>query len=85
MTTKNSLTLTVPQHWLPALFMGRTQQMTLPELRAYARWNIELHELGRVQSARVIGNEPFWAWDHEGTDHGAPGDLCLDVEITFFA
>jgi hypothetical protein len=77
-----TLTLTLPEHWVPALLMDDFSGMDRTDRRAYARWRIETHELGPLVGAAVcdtVGR--FFAWDHEGTGYGVPGAMCVDVAL----
>jgi hypothetical protein len=82
-----TITLPVPEHWLPALF--GVADVGDAERRAFTAWAQELREMGPVWSiglaAGPAGAEPerFFAWDHEGTPYGVDGCMCYDVNITW--
>jgi hypothetical protein len=80
----HTLTLTVPEHWIPALLMGDFTSFDRDDLRSYAAWATELQELGTLRGASIAGDTEdgrFFAWDHEGTEHGVAGCMCYDVQL----
>ena len=87
-TTFDTLTLSIPAHWLPAIFNDDTTHLDDAEERAFARWATDMvREFGPC-SFELYGDgcdapEPYFARYHDAAEYGVLACNCYDVQVFF--
>ena len=81
---RETLTLSLPSHWLPAILYGDTTSLAPCEARAFVRWlHDTLEELGHGGDVLIgkINDNRYFARYHDAAEYGVLPCMCVDVEL----
>lgn len=82
-TTFDTLTLSIPAHWLCPLMYGDTTGLDDAEDAAFGRWLTDtMHELGEFHVGD-IDPDPHFARYHDAAEYGVLACDCHDVTLCF--
>ena len=84
MTTFESVTLSLPAHWLCPVLYGDTTGLDDVEERAFNRWlDDTIADVGHGQLPMVgtIKAETYFARYHDAAEYGVLACDCCDVEL----
>lgn len=85
MTTKfETITLSLPAHWLCPILYGDTTGLDRQDLRAFARWLDDIvtdigH--GTMPMVGTISDYPCFARYHDAAEYGVLACDCYDVDL----
>lgn len=85
---RETLTLSLPSHWLCAVLYGDTTSFTPCEARAFVRWLRDVQEdvgHGKPVSIGHIKDSPYFARYHDAAEYGVPACMCVDVDLICMA
>lgn len=86
MTMKfDTLTVSLPAHWLPYLVNGDPAGLGNAEYVALCRWEADtLREFGHVAYCLPSPDaEPYFARYHDAAEYGVLACMCHDVTLAF--
>lgn len=84
--TFDTLTLSLPAHWLGALFNGDPSGLDEAEYTAFLRWETDtVNEFGYVAYGLPGDAEPYFARYHDAAEYGVQACMCYDVTLCFEA
>ena len=89
--TFDTLTLSLPAHWLPVIFNGDPSGFgadapAAAEYAALCRWEDDtLREFGPVAYGLPGDAEPYFARYHDAAEYGVQACMCYDVTLVFEA
>ena len=73
------LTLSIPDHWLPTLFLDDLTPLTEAEAWAFMRWRADMHrEYGEFHIGECEHQPHFVRW-HDASEYGVKACMCKDV------
>lgn len=81
-----SLTLSIPAHWIAPVLYGDTSGLNEAETAAFGRWlkdTIEDVGHGKCPLIGTIKDEPYFARYHDAQPYGVLACDCYDVEMLF--
>lgn len=84
MTTHETITLSLPAHWLTALLYGDTTPLDDRETAAFWRWCEDtVREVGHGFTPQIgtIHDDPYFARWHDAVDYGVLACDCVDVDL----
>ena len=83
----DTLTLSLPAHWLPALINGDPTGIDAAEYAALCRWEDDTtSEFGHVAYTLPEGDaEAYFARYHDAAEYGVLACDCYDVTLVFEA
>lgn len=84
LSTRETITLSLPVHWLGAILYGDASGLTPDELDAFVRWlHDNLEDLGHGGDVLVgnINTNEYFARYHDAADYGVLPCMCVDVDL----
>lgn len=85
MPTKfETITLSLPAHWLCPILYGDTTGLDDAEDRAFARWLKDIvTDIGHGKMPLVghIKDDPYFARYHDAAEYGVLACTCYDVDL----
>lgn len=85
MTTKfETITLSLPAHWLCPILYGDTTGLDDAEDRAFTRWLADtIRDVGHGTMPLVgtIDDDPYFARYHDAAEYGVLACDCYDVDL----
>jgi len=79
-----TLTLSVPTHFLVPMIFGDVDALDATDRRAFNRLLNELNDdLGHGKPVHVgtITDQPYFSRHHDASDYGVLACMCVDVDI----
>jgi hypothetical protein len=79
-----TLTLSLPTHWMGAIMYGDAEDLELHDALAFQRWLKDTREdLGHGKSMHVgtIKDQPYFARYHDAAEYGVSACMCVDVDL----
>jgi hypothetical protein len=85
MTTKfETITLSLPAHWLCPILYGDTDGLDARETRAFERWLADtIRDIGHgtLPLIGTINDNPYFARYHDAAEYGVLACDCYDVDL----
>ena len=81
---RETLTLSLPSHWLCAILYGDTTSLAPCEARAFGLWLRDTNnDLGHGKPVHVgtVHDQEYFARYHDAAEYGVPACMCVDVEL----
>jgi hypothetical protein len=79
-----TLTLSVPSHWLPALINGDSTNLDDREAAAFSRWLYDTTiNLGHPVVVAIDSDEAYFARYHDAAEYGVLACMCHDVTFAY--
>lgn len=81
---RETLTLSLPVHWLCAILYGDTNSFSSEEESSFLLWlHDTIEELGHGGDVLIgtINDNPYFARYHDAAEYGVPACMCVDVEL----
>lgn len=90
-TTFDTLTLSIPAHWLPCIFNDDASGLDDAEEARFVRWALDLlrefgpcsFELSSPDGDDRYAPEPYFARYHDAAEYGVLACNCYDVQVFF--
>ena len=79
-----SITLSLPAHWIAPILYGDATSLTSDEVRSFTRWlHDTIEEIGHGHDLFVgtIDDNPYFARYHDAAEYGVLACDCYDVEL----
>lgn len=79
-----TITLSVPQHWITPIVYGDTEGLDECEAGAFERWYQDMtRDVGHGKPIAVgaVNEEPYFARYHDAAEYGVPACNCHDVDF----
>lgn len=79
-----SITLSLPAHWLSVILYGDVTSLTADEVRPFTRWlHDTIEDIGHGHDLFVgkIKDETYFARYHDAAEYGVLACDCYDVEL----
>jgi hypothetical protein len=85
MTTKfETITLSLPTHWIAPVLYGDTTGLDDAEDRAFQRWLVDtIRDVGHgiLPTIGHIHDDPYFARYHDAAEYGVLACDCYDVDL----
>lgn len=78
------LTMSLPEHWMPAVLFGDLSNLNATESSAFRRWVVDtIRDVGHGKDVRIgnVKDEPYFEWSHDAAEYGVPGCMCVAVDV----
>ena len=79
-----TITLSLPAHWITPVLYGDTEHLDPCEARAFNRWLVDIIEdvgHGKLPSVGRIKDDTYFARYHDAAEYGVLACDCYDVDL----
>lgn len=79
-----TLTMSLPVHWLPAVLFGDVRNLSAVEVSAFLRWGADMiYDVGHGKDVHICGvkDTPYFEWSHDAAEYGVAGCMCVAVDF----
>jgi hypothetical protein len=84
MTRFETITLSLPAHWIAPVLFGDTKNLDAVEAQAFNRWIADtIEDVGHGKLPRVgtIHDQTYFARYHDAAEYGVLACDCYDVDL----